>query len=224
MFSTVSRSPTASRMPGQLDPTVAQAEQDFYSLTSGRAQELKDDPYHKSSMDYLQGVVSGQNTPFNDQVKNSILAQQAQGSADAEAASMAALRESLGASGQSIYDPGYQAAQREAASKRMGQNLDAMGQVNTMAALENQRAQQAGANQLASARGAQNAQINAMNVVAANQKAQKVAAVPNQPAQRQPMSSPVGAGSTSMTPPRGGLTDVQLQNRRLFNTIGNVGH
>lgn len=170
----------------QLDPEVQKAEEDFYGLTSGRSKELANDPYQNSVMQYLQGVVGGKESPFNDTVKNSILSQQGQAAVSAEQAQMQALRDSLQASGGSIYDPGYQAAQREAMAQRQGAGLDAIGQVETTAALENHKAKMQGASQLASARGAQNAQINQMNLAAANQKAQKTAAVPQQPQQQQP--------------------------------------
>lgn len=170
--------PTGSAATDQLDPSVALAQKKIYGATEGRAQQVQNDPYQKSAMDYLQGVVGGANVPYSDQVKDSILAQQGQASAGAEAAQMDALRQSLGASGGSIYDPGYQAAQRQAMSQRQGQNLDAMGQLNATAGLANQQAQQQGATQLAAARGAQNAQVNQLGVQGANFRAQTVAETP----------------------------------------------
>ncbi len=185
-FSIISRpsgTPGMPGMPNQLDPAAQLAQDKMYGATEGRAQELKDDPVQKSVMDYLQGVVGGGNVPYTDEVKNSMLAQQGRGSADAEAAQMESLRQSLGASGGSIYDPGYQAAQRQAMSQRQGQNLDAMGQLNAKAGLENHKAQMQGAAQLASSRNAQNAQINQMSTAGANLRAQTQ--VPVDPQQQQ---------------------------------------
>src|SRR5882757_4111226 len=147
-----------------LAPEALEAQQRIRQLTEGRAADLATDPYQKSVMDFLQGQVSGTNVPYTDTVKNSILAQQGKGNADAEAAQMATLRDSLGASGGSIYDPGYQAAQRQAMSQRQGANLDAQGTLNAQAGLANFQAQNQGANQLSAARNAQNAQINQMNL------------------------------------------------------------
>ena len=154
-----------------LAPEALEAQQRIRQLTEGRAADLAKDPYQKSVMDFLQGQVSGTNVPYTDTVKNSILAQQGKGNADAEAAQMATLRDSLGASGGSIYDPGYQAAQRQAMSQRQGANLDAQGTLNAQAGLANFQAQNQGANQLSAARNAQNAQINQMNLAGADYRA-----------------------------------------------------
>ncbi len=161
--------------PDMTDPSVIEAQKKIYAATEGRAQQLQNDPYQTSVMQYLQGVVGGHNVPFSDEVKNSILAQQGRGTADAEGAQMQALRESLGASGGSIYDPGYQSAQREAMSQRQGANLDAMGQLNAKAGLANQQAQMQGAQQLSTARNAQNAQVNQMQLAGAGYRAQTFA-------------------------------------------------
>ncbi len=160
-------------VPGtmSLDPAAKAARDRITQLTEGRSKELANDPYQKSAMDYLKGAVGGQNAPFSDSVKNSILAQQGAGAASAEAAQMETLRQSLGASGGSIYDPGYQAAQREAMSQRQGANLDAQGQLDSKAALANQQAQAQAASALSSARAQQNAQINQMNLAGADYQA-----------------------------------------------------
>lgn len=188
VYSIISSPEIAQRaaMPGigkqAIDPEVALAKKNMYAATEGRAAELKNDPYQKSVMDFLQGQVSGANVPYTDTVKNSILAQQGRGAADAEAAQMQSLRESLGASGGSIYDPGYQAAQRQAMSQRQGANLDAQGVLDAQAGLANFQAQSQGANQLSAARNAQNAQINQMNLAGADLRSRTTAAVPADPA------------------------------------------
>lgn len=180
------------------------AKKKIYAATEGRAEDLKNDPYQKSVMDFLQGVVGGQNVPYTDQVKNSILAQQGKGAADAEAVQMQTLRDSLGASGGSIYDPGYQAAQRQAMSQRQGANLDAMGQLDAKAGLENFQAKAQGANQLSAARNSQNAQVNQMGLAGADYRARTQVvkptvpgAVPGAPV-RPPPFDPFGRGQ-SMT-------------------------
>ena len=187
---------------GPLDPEAALAKKKIFGATEGRAQELKNDPYQKSVMEFLQGQVSGKNVPYSDTVKNSILAQQGRGSADAEAAQMQSLRDSLGATGGSIYDPGYQAAQRQAMSQRQGANLDAQGQLNATAGLENFKAQSQGANQLSAARNAQNAQVNQMNLAGADYRAQTQVAKPAAgPVQPRRINDPLAhlGGPSSMT-------------------------
>lgn len=155
------------------------------ALTEGRSTELANDPYQKSVMDFLQGVTNGQNVPYTNEVQSAMLAQQGRGTADAEAAQMAALREGMAASGGSIYDPAYQSAAREAMSQRQGRNLDAAGQMASRAGLANFDARMSGAGQLAAARGAQNAQINQMNLAGAGYRA------------RESRETPGGAGFNS---------------------------
>lgn len=201
-----------------LAPEAAEAQGVIRKMTEGRATDLANDPYQNSVMDYLKGVVGGQNAPYNQTVQNSILAQQGAGAASAEAAQMQTLRDSLGASGGSIYDPGYQAAQRQAMSQRQGSNLDAAGQMAGKAAVENQKAQMQGAGQLAAARGSQNAQINQMSLAGADMRARTAVPVGAGAAGGGAAGggagggagaaggggSPVGAGPASMTPPRSG--------------------
>jgi hypothetical protein len=158
---------------GQPVDRVEEARQRIQQLTEGRAGELANDPYQRSVMDFLQGVTGGQNVPFTNEVQGAMLAQQGRGFADAEAAQMEALRQGLEASGGSIYDPSFQSAQREAMSRRQGQNLDAAGRMASQAGLANFDARMAGAGQLSAARNAQNAQINQMNLAGAGYRAQE---------------------------------------------------
>ncbi len=155
---------------GGFDPATSR--QKIADLTEGRGQDILKDPYQMAAMDFLKGVTTGQNVPYTDQVKNSILAQQGKGFASAEAAQMEAIRSAMAANGGSTSDPSFQAAQRQAMSQRQGQNLDAMGNLNIQSTLQNFNAQSQGANQLAAARGAQNAQVNQMNLAGAGYRAQ----------------------------------------------------
>lgn len=164
-----------------LDPAAAAARKRITQLTEGRADELQNDPYHAAALDYMKGSVAGQNVPFTNTVKNSILAQQGADSASAEGAQMEQLRQSLGASGGSIYDPGYQAAQRQAMSERQGSNLDASGRLEAQAGIANNQAQAQAANSLAAARAQQNAQINQMKMAGADYQARTTTAVPTAP-------------------------------------------
>ncbi len=173
LFGTPGRSPAVAAPP---QPNADQATSDamfqkIMQLTEGRAGELRNDPVQAQVMKYLQGVLGGKNVPYSDKVLNSLQAQHGRGTAAAESAQMQSLRDSLGASGGSIYDPSYQAASREAMSQRQGQNLDYAGQLNAQAGVANQQAQQQGAGMLGSLRGQQNAQINGMNSQAAGYQA-----------------------------------------------------
>lgn len=152
--------------------------QKVMDLTSGRAKEVQNDPVQKSVMDYLQGVLSGNNVPYTDTVLNSLQAQQGRGSASAEAAQMQSLRDSLGAQGGSIYDPSYQAASREAQSQRQGRNLDYAGQLNAQAGVENFNAKTNAGGMLGQLRGQQNAQINGLDTTAAGWQAQRTMPFP----------------------------------------------
>ncbi len=186
---------------------LTDSRQHILANTEGRAQQIANDPRQKASMDYLQGVVGGQNVPFSDTVKSSILAQQGQGAASAEAAQMQTLRDSLAASGGSIYDPGYQAAQREAMSQRQGQDLNAQGQLESQAGIANQQAQQRGAMDLASVSNQNNQQQNQMLTQANQYRQNDVAQVPSAP------TAPAAANANSpwaLVPPsqRGGQSRV----------------
>lgn len=196
VYSVISRpeAPSQSGTPSNMsiDPAVAAARKSIIDLTEGRAKDLANDPYQTAALDYMKGSVAGQNVPFTNTVKNSILAQQGAGAADAEKAQMEALRQSLGASGGSIYDPGYQAAQREAMSQRQGANLDAQGKLEAQAGIANNQAQAAAANSLSSARAQQNSQINQMNLAGADYRSRTTAAVPTASGVAGFMSRPAG--------------------------------
>jgi hypothetical protein len=150
----------------------------IYANTEGRADQLRSDPNFATSMDFLRGVVSGQNTPYNDQVQSAMMAQNGRGTASAEAAQMGALRDAMSANGGSIYDPSYASASREAMSHRQGQNLDFAGQLAAKANLENFRAQSGAANQMAGINAGQNSQINQMLLAGTGYRAQESRSVP----------------------------------------------
>lgn len=175
-------SPVANRMrrPGEMapedmqggQPDTGQAQSDelfkqIMDMTQGRANEVRNDPVQGQVMNYLKGVLGGKNVPYSNTVLNSLQAQHGRGTAAGEAAQMQSLRDSLGASGGSIYDPSYQAASREAMSQRQGQNLDYAGQLNAQAGVENFNARQGASGMLGQLRGQQNAQINGLTQSAA---------------------------------------------------------
>ncbi len=188
---------------GSAAADMAAAKKRIQDLTEGRAGELANDPYQKSVMDFLQGVTNGSQVPFTNEVQGAILAQQGKGSADAEAAQMANLRESMGANGGSIYDPSYQAAAREAMSQRQGRNLDAAGNMAANAGQANFNARMSGAGQLANARNAQNAQVNQLGLAGAGYRAMESREVGGG-------GVPVGGGSRAPAPTWGGPDQFDL--------------
>lgn len=142
-------------------------------LTEGRANQLMHDPVQAQIKNYLSGVINGQNTPYSEGVLNALQGQQAHGAATAQQAQMEALRQGLAASGGSIYDPGFQAAQRESDAMRQGQNMDYAGQLRAQAALENFNAQSNAARSLGALNQGQNAQINQLDLAGAGYRANR---------------------------------------------------
>lgn len=152
------RQQIAGQQPAPIDPVQASRDRSL-QLLQGRGDELRKDPVHGSVMDYLKGVLSGKDAPYNDTTMNALRAQQGKGFADREAAQMQQLRDSLQATGGSIYDPSYQAASREAESRRMGANLDYAGQLDSKANLANFDARNQASRQLDASNASQNQQI-----------------------------------------------------------------
>lgn len=142
-------------------------------LTEGRADELSHDPVQAQIRKFLGGVINGKNAPFSESVVNALQGQQAHGAATAQQAQMETLRQGLGASGGSIYDPGYQAAVRESDATRQGQNMDYAGQLRAQSALENFNAQGNAAKSLGALNQNQNAQINQLNMAGAGFRNQR---------------------------------------------------
>lgn len=182
------RNSMAANQPAALSPEQQQmnaAREKIRELTEGRSNELRNDSVLGSSQKFLQGVLGGKETPFNSEVQNSMLAQNAKGSAAAEQAQMQALREAIEASGGSVYDPSFRAKQAELMANRQGANLDAQGQLGAQANLANFDAKAGAANSLAGQRLGQNAQINQMNLAGAGYRAQEAQPVNQRPLQQQ---------------------------------------
>lgn len=159
------------------DP-IAEAQARIQQLTEGRAQEIQNDPYTTAALGYLRDVTGGAQTPFNDQVQNSILARQADGTAAAESARRQQMMDGFASSGMSASDPAAQAALRELSARRQQTNNANLGDLLSNANVQNFNARMAGANQLAAVRGAQNAQVNQMNLAGAGYRAQTFQDVP----------------------------------------------
>lgn len=163
---------TASAM---VDPNAAwqQAQrQRITDLTEGRATELANDPRMAEAMNFFGSVLNGSKLPFSEETQRAQLNQQANGTAAANAAQLRALEEAIVARGGSLNDPSFQAKKQEMMSQRQGQNLDALGRMLAQAGTANFNAQAQGATSLAGIRGAQNAQVNQMNLAGANFRGQ----------------------------------------------------
>jgi hypothetical protein len=97
---------------------------------------------------YLTGVVSGQNTPYNQSTKDSLYSQASGMNAAAEAARNKQLTEQSAMGGASPSDPSYQRLIRQSMAQRQGANQQAMGDIERTANLANQQTQQQAAGTL----------------------------------------------------------------------------
>lgn len=97
---------------------------------------------------YLTGVVSGQNTPYNQTTRDSMYSQQSSMAGAAEAGRNQQLAEQSAMGGASPSDPSYQRLIRQSMAQRQAQNQQAMGDIDRTANLANQQTQQAAAGTL----------------------------------------------------------------------------
>lgn len=183
------------------DPLMAErnGERDkLMALTEGRGRDIQNDPHTAAALKFLGGVTSGQDTPFNDTVRNNMLTSAAGQAASAEGAQAQMLQSQMSANGMSMTDPAAQAALRELASRRQGQVMNAANSIDSNANVQNFNARMSGANNLANVRGAQNAQTNQMNLAAAGHRSQFFTEVPTgqqAPAGMNPMYMPQPQGN-----------------------------
>lgn len=97
---------------------------------------------------YLTGVVSGQNTPYNQTTRDSMYSQQSNMAAGAEAGRNQQIAEQSAMGGASPTDPSYQRLIRQSMAQRQAQNQQSMGDIDRTASLANQQTQQAAAGTL----------------------------------------------------------------------------
>jgi hypothetical protein len=117
---------------------------------------------------YLQGVVGGQNTPYNESTRNSMYSQASGMNAAAEGAQNQQAQEAMAMGGASSTDPSAMSVLRQNMASRQGANQRAMGQIESTANIANQQAQQQAANSLLAADTAKNAQNQAASQAAMN--------------------------------------------------------
>lgn len=154
-----------SQQQAQTDAMTAERDANRNQIlanTEGRAGELRNDPRANAAMDFLQGVVGGQNVPFNQEMRANYLTDAANTAGAQEAAQTQNLREQMANNGGSMSDPSAMAALRELQSRRGGQIAGAQNQIGMQAGQANFNAQMGGANSLAAVNAGQNAQINQM--------------------------------------------------------------
>lgn len=135
--------------------------------TEGAADAIMGDPRYRAALDAFGSVVSGQNLPLGQATQNRIYGQAADSNAAANTAQDQMMQRQLAASGGSIYDPSYQAAQRENMSQRQVANQGTLRDIKIKAALENFTAQQGAARSLAATRGQQYSLSNPLRSQAA---------------------------------------------------------
>ena len=97
---------------------------------------------------YLTGVVSGQNTPYNQTTRDSMYSQQSGMAGAAEAGRNQQIAEQSAIGGASPSDPSYQRLIRQSMAARQGQNHQSMGDIDRTANLANQQTQQQAASTL----------------------------------------------------------------------------
>lgn len=97
---------------------------------------------------YLTGVVSGQNTPYNQATRDSMYSQQSNMAAGAEAGRNQQIAEQSAMGGASPSDPSYQRLIRQSMAQRQAQNQQSMGDIDRTANLANQQTQQQAAGTL----------------------------------------------------------------------------
>lgn len=116
---------------------------------------------NSTALSYLEGVVGGQNTPYNEQTRNSMFSQASGMNAAAEGAQNQQLQAAFAMGGANPNDPSAQNAMRQNMAQRQGANQEAMGAINRTANLANQGAQQSAAGTLLAHETAMNAQNQA---------------------------------------------------------------
>lgn len=97
---------------------------------------------------YLEGVVGGTNTPYNQTTRDSMYAQQSGMAGAAEAGRNQQLANQAAIGGASPTDPSYQRLIRQSMAARQSQNQQSMGDIDRTANIANRQSQQAAANSL----------------------------------------------------------------------------
>lgn len=124
--------------PGAAKPSASS------SSSSGSTPTTAD----STARQYLTGVVSGQNTPYNQATRDSMYSQQSGMAGAAEAARNQQIAEQSAMGGASPSDPSYQRLIRQSMAARQGANQQAMGDIDRTANLANQQAQMGAAQAL----------------------------------------------------------------------------
>jgi hypothetical protein len=124
-------------------------------LTQGMADQVMDDPYYQQALNFYGDMASGENVPFTPDVVDRVYGQAADMNAAAQGNQLEQLARAAAASGGSIYDPSYGAAERAATANRQLQNQGAMRDISTQAQLANYDATVQGAQGLVGTRGQQ---------------------------------------------------------------------
>lgn len=151
---------------GTLDPVGARKR--AFSLLEGRSDDIMNDPQYAAAMQAYQDVLTS-GGPMNEQVQNAMAGQLADQGARAQQIQQQQMARQLAASGGSINDPSYQAAQRGMTTQRQLSNQGNRRDIMMQAAMDNFRAQQAAAGNLASVRGQQYGMSNPLLTQAANE-------------------------------------------------------
>lgn len=134
-------------MPGAMSDAEMQAnanKSEAYDIARGGVSRVTDDPVDALIRQQLQGVATGKNVPFNDEVRNSMFSEQADMGAAANANRAEKILAQASERGLSMNDPSVQAALRKSQTEQQLGAQGARQDIAKTANRENFAAQQSG--------------------------------------------------------------------------------
>lgn len=105
-------------------------------------------PAESTARRYLEGVVQGQNTPYNETTRTNMYSRASGMNAAAEGAQNRQIQEQAAMGGASPRDPSYANLMRQSMAQRQGANMQAAGDIDRTANLANQQTQMGAAQAL----------------------------------------------------------------------------
>lgn len=164
-----------------------------FDLTSGRAQDILDDPRIEAAMRAYQQVLSGEGLPYSDDVVGMMEGRAADQAGAAYGAREQMARRRQAARGGSVNDASFQQTQQQALSDKQRQVQGSNREIALQAALQNFNAQQQAAASLAGTRMGQYTAGNPLASQAADYHVQSY---------DQPYVPPISGGGVAATAPR----------------------
>jgi hypothetical protein len=134
-----------------------------YDIARGNVSRVTEDPIDKLIREQLQGVATGKNVPFNDEVRNAMFSEQADMGGAANAVRAEKILAQATDRGLNPNDPGVQAALRNSLTQQQLGAQGARQDIAKTANRENFAAQQQGLNQLTGVNNAYQGRITGAN-------------------------------------------------------------